>query len=85
MHRQGVIVTVSTDNPGLFNTTLTEEIDLLSSRLGLKLADIDAILENGIDACFLDRPGKERLRSALQDQSTSLKRELGLEASVVGD
>ena len=79
MHRQGVIVTVSSDDPSLFNTTLTEEIGLLSSRLGLKLADIDAILENGIDACFLDRPGKERLRSAFQDQSTSLKRELGLE------
>lgn len=82
LYRQGVIVTVNSDDPSLFNTTLTEEVGHLSSRLGLELTDIDVILENGIEACFLDRPAKDRLRSNFRAQSTSLKIELGLEKPI---
>jgi aminodeoxyfutalosine deaminase len=81
MHRRGVMVTVNSDDPSLFNTTLTEEICLLTTRVGLDLADVDAIVQNGIDACFLDQDEKARLRAEFQEQSQRLKNELALRHS----
>ena len=49
LHREGVTVTINSDDPSLVNTTLSDEIGLLSSHFGLSLIEIDAILENGIE------------------------------------
>jgi len=43
LHRAGVAVTVNSDDPGLFATTLTDEWDCLMTRLGLTAEETLAI------------------------------------------
>lgn len=66
LHREGVTVTINSDDPSLVNTTLSDEIGLLSSHFGLSLIEIDAILENGIEASFLAPAGRWLRRHSRQ-------------------
>jgi adenosine deaminase len=58
LHRAGVAVTVNTDDPAMFGTTLTEEWRVLSRHLGLSPAEVTVVGRRTIEAAFLE--GKER-------------------------
>ncbi len=53
LHKAGVTVTISTDDPPLFNTTLNQEVALLASQFNLNVEAIDEILLNGVRYSFL--------------------------------
>jgi adenosine deaminase len=75
LHRAGVLVTVNSDDPALFATTLVDEWSALVTRCGLTVFEAFEIGRQTIRATFL--PGAER--DALADQMTRAARAAGLE------
>ena len=65
LHRAGVAVTVNSDDPGLFATTLTDEWDCLMTRLGLTAEETLAIGARTARATFLPEPEREALVEAM--------------------
>ena len=61
LHAAGVRVTVSSDDPALFATTLSDEYRLLQSRLGLARQDVEQIALQTIEAAFLEPGERARL------------------------
>jgi adenosine deaminase len=58
LYAAGVPVTVNSDDPPLFNTTLNNEAALLCGPLGFSVEQADEILLNGVRYCFLDPDAK---------------------------
>lgn len=74
LHRAGIPVTVNTDDPTFFGTTLSGECARLAE-MGLSGADLRAILENGFRHAFLPEPDKarylEKFRQAWKERLTA--------------
>lgn len=64
LHEAGVPVTVNSDDPPLFGTTLTDEVDLLDSAFGFSRAEIDAFMLRAVRCSFLP----EDRRAALEEE-----------------
>jgi adenosine deaminase len=64
--RRGVRVTVNTDDPVMFGTTLAGELRLLHERLGFSRAEIRDLLLAAAAASWLDAAGRERLARELR-------------------
>ena len=69
----GVSVTVNSDDPPLFGTTLNDELALLVDPFGLEIATIDAILLNSVRHSFLPLPAKQRLEAGFRAELAALK------------
>lgn len=63
---QGLLVSVNTDDPKMFNTSLVEEYSLLMEKLGFSLADIVRLIENGIQSAWCEEQRKLELIAALE-------------------
>ncbi|MGA7613899.1 MAG: adenosine deaminase [Thermoanaerobaculia bacterium] len=61
----GVRVTLSTDDPSLFRTTLPREYVRAMRFAGLTAAELRSIARNGIDCSFADPETKARLHASL--------------------
>src|SRR5437762_13807044 len=57
----GVPVTINSDDPPLFNTTLNNEVSLLHSAFHLDLDTINDVLLNGVRWSFLPRSEERRV------------------------
>ncbi|HIC88085.1 MAG TPA: adenosine deaminase [Anaerolineae bacterium] len=62
----GVRVTFNTDDPGIFNLTLSEEYALLQRTFGLTLADFHRANLHAVDAAFVGEGHKAALRAAIE-------------------
>ena len=62
----GVAVTVSTDDPPFFHTTMTEEYEMLAKTFGWGQADFDAITETALAAAFCDEETRARVAKRLE-------------------
>lgn len=60
---KGIPVSISTDDPGVFGVTLTQEYQILADKLGLGPSEIIALQVGAIDSLFLPETGKAELRS----------------------
>jgi adenosine deaminase len=60
---QGLRITINSDDPALFPTTVAREMDLAVSSAGLTDADVLSAIDNSIDAAFLDPSAKASLRA----------------------
>jgi aminodeoxyfutalosine deaminase len=67
LHRAGALVTVNSDDPALFGTSLGGEWRALRERVGLSHADVRRIGRNTIAAAFLDDAGRATLLEAYDD------------------
>ncbi len=65
MVQAGVLVTINSDDPPMFGTTLNREYGIAADLLGLDRAGISALAVNAVDASFLDPPDKAALRSEI--------------------
>ena len=74
----GIIITVNTDDPQVFNTTLTDELKLLVDPFGLDIDDIDMVMMNTINSSFLGDLDKDELMMKFRSASESIKRDLRL-------
>lgn len=77
LYAAGVPVTINSDDPALFNTTLTQEVNLLVDAFELDLEKTNEILLNGVRFSFLPPREKQALEATflaemmrLQEEST---------------
>lgn len=59
--RQGIAVTVNTDNMTVSNTTIQKEMELLRNELGMKREEEKQLYLNSVHAAFLPEEEKRRL------------------------
>ncbi|HEX9412712.1 MAG TPA: adenosine deaminase [Ktedonobacterales bacterium] len=73
LHEAGVTIAVGSDDPPLFNTTLSDEIALLADPFGYDVATCDAILLNAVRASFLPPERRAALEARFLDELAALK------------
>jgi adenosine deaminase len=69
----GVQVSIASDDPPLFNTTLNDNVALLADPFGLDVATADEILLNGIRQSFLPVEEKQRRLASMRAELDALK------------
>lgn len=73
LYEAGVPLTVNSDDPPLFGTSLEQELQLLPTEFGFDVAAIDDILLNGIRHSFLEPDRKARIAEAWAKELDQLK------------
>lgn len=68
MLEAGLTVTLNSDDPGMFGTSLTQEFEQAASCFGLSPGQVVAMFENAIQASFL---GKEEKAGLLEELSSA--------------
>jgi adenosine deaminase len=66
LDRRGVKVTVSTDDPPFFHTTMAKEYDRLADALDWDKGQFLKIAKTSLDAAFCDADTKDRIRKLLE-------------------
>jgi adenosine deaminase len=69
----GVPLTVNSDDPPLFNTTLTDELLLLHSAFGLGVEAIDELALNAVRHSFLPQQRRRDLECEVRAEMTVLR------------
>ena len=64
----GVKVTVSTDDPPFFGTTMTREFDMLARTFGWDEDDFKALNQTALDAAFCDDATRTKIAKRLETQ-----------------
>ncbi|WP_375281465.1 adenosine deaminase [Pseudooctadecabacter sp.] len=64
----GVKVTVSTDDPPFFGTTMTREFDMLAQTFGWDEDDFKALNQTALDAAFCDAATRTKIAKRLDTQ-----------------
>lgn len=67
-YQQGLLVTVNSDDPTMFNTTLSHEYVILAQELGFSVRDLKALSMNGITASFMSDKNKEVMKSQFEKE-----------------
>jgi len=62
----GVPVTVSTDDPPFFHTTMRREYEMLAAAFGWQAEDFAALNETALAAAFCDETTRDRVRKRLE-------------------
>jgi len=62
----GVLVTVNTDDPKMFNNSLAEEYALLHGRLGFSADEVRGVLLDAVAASWMPAPRKQELADAFR-------------------
>ncbi len=65
---KGVKITVSTDDPPFFHTTMTDEYDMLNQTFGWDIDDFKTINETALAAAFCDDNTRARMAKRLETQ-----------------
>ncbi len=73
LHDAGVPVTINSDDPPLFNTTLDAEVALLPTVFGLDRSAVDEILLNGVRFSFLPPEQKAALEAEFRAELATLR------------
>ena len=68
---EGLFVTLNSDDPPMFGTTLTQEYRQAGSVLGLSRDQLAELARNGVRASFLDAPAKQALLDEIDAVSAS--------------
>jgi aminodeoxyfutalosine deaminase len=71
LYDAGVLVTVNSDDPPMFGTTLNREYAIAAQLLDLDEAGIGALAKNAVDASFLPGAGKTALRAEIDAYTAS--------------
>ena len=62
---RGLLVTINTDDPGMFGNSLAGEYQLLEERLGFSREEVRRLVLNALEASWLAEADRERLRGVL--------------------
>jgi len=65
LHEAGVRVTLNSDDPPFFHTSLAREYEIASTVMGFSDEDILGMTRTAIEAAFVDEPTRQRLLSRL--------------------
>jgi adenosine deaminase len=75
---EGLLVTINSDDPPMFNTTLTDEYLRISETFGFDVAQIKQFVMNGIQASLLPSDRKDTLGNECRKQFAELENEIAL-------
>jgi adenosine deaminase len=75
LHEAGVAVTINSDDPPLFNTTLNDEVALLHTGFGFDLDTIDRIILNGVRYSCFPPNRKEAMLGQFREEIAALRAE----------
>lgn len=75
----GVCVTINSDDPALFNTTLNDEYVHAVMDCGLSVTQLEQAALNAVDACFLPEAEKVAMRADFLAQYTQLRAQHGIQ------
>ena len=67
LRERGVKVTVSTDDPPFFRTTMTREFEMLHRTFGWNEDDFRTLNQTALDAAFCDDETRDRIAKRLED------------------
>jgi len=73
----GVPVTINSDDPPMFSTTLNAEYAIAAELLGLDERGVADLALAAVDASFLDAPGKAALRAEIADYTATAGTAIG--------
>jgi aminodeoxyfutalosine deaminase len=76
LHAAGIPVTINSDDPPLFNTTLNREVELLVSDFNFDLNTTNEFLLNGVRYSFLPEEQKQALETTFRAGMARLQAEL---------
>ncbi|HEY7418953.1 MAG TPA: adenosine deaminase [Ktedonobacteraceae bacterium] len=79
LYSAGVPLSVNSDDPPLFNTTLNANVFALHDPLNLSLDAIDEILLNGVRHSFLDAAQKQQMEQEFRKEMQRLRNDLELD------
>ena len=65
MYDAGVLVTVNSDDPPMFNTTLNREYEIAADLLGLDAAGVASLAKNAVRASFMPEADKAALAAEI--------------------
>jgi adenosine deaminase len=74
----GVCVTLNTDDPTFFQTTLNDEYRLAVRQFDFDADDLTTLALNGVSAAFLPPAEKHALHQQFQQETADLRAQLGL-------
>ena len=69
LYDAGVKVTLSSDDPPFFNTSLAREYEIAETEMGFLRAEIDAMTRTAIEAAFVDEATRTKLLARLSETS----------------
>ncbi len=67
MVERGLVVTINTDDPPMFNTTLNREYEIAADLLGLDRAGLAELARTAVRCSFLDPAGQAELVAEIDD------------------
>lgn len=73
MYRQGLLVTINSDDPSMFGTTITQEFEELQRQLGFDWQDLRQLSLNAVQASFASEMEKRRLAAIINHYWTKIK------------
>lgn len=74
----GVRISINSDDPTFFATTLTKEFCLAADFFGFSVDELCAIVQDSVNATFLPLAEKEALLTRVQAEQQALRQELGV-------
>jgi adenosine deaminase len=72
--QQGLVVTVNSDDPAMFSTSISQEYEGLIQRLGFTVVEIRQLTTNSIGASFMSKEDKEAMKSQFDGEWERLER-----------
>lgn len=66
--KEGILVTINTDNRTVSNTSLTEELSFVQNTYGIEDAQIFQMMRNAVQIAFLEKEEKECLQRILNEK-----------------
>jgi aminodeoxyfutalosine deaminase len=75
---EGLFVTINSDDPSMFNTTLTDEYLRINETFGFDAPQMKKFVFNAVNACLLSVTDKEILFEKIKTQFKRLENEPGL-------
>jgi adenosine deaminase len=72
MRAAGLLATVNTDDPGLSDLDLGKEYAAVAAAFGYAWDDMVQIALDGVEACWLDEPGRRRLAGRVRTAAARL-------------
>lgn len=78
LYDAGVLVTINSDDPPFFETTLTDEYRRVVHHFGFTVDELCTLVRNSVHASFLPPEEKVALLCRIEQELVDLRRELGL-------
>jgi adenosine deaminase len=73
---EGLVITVNSDDPPMFNTSLNNEYQILVEHFGFQAIELEQISLNGVSASLLPEADKARMEADFQAEFTQLRKNL---------